>query len=202
MSILNICLSSTRALVCVDTKADYANVGASYASKAHVFCHASAVLAGLGSASFINGLHYQLGELPLCDFDAMIAAMPSVIDEIYPPFAQAAQIAGLTAERGAFRQVVAMVGWSHRLDHMHAVQWGQEAGDGFVETALDEAWYHNPPPEAQITPNLDLETYITRLAKLQTSKYLEKNPAMAIGGELVAFEIQRTSVRAQKVCRL
>ena len=118
MSLLNIILQDSEALVCVDTEAYSPMAGLIEVSKMQVLAHANCVIAGRGALIFAIALHGNVSRANLRDIDAIERDLPKLMELAYEVVlnAQPQALESLLGPDGM--QDIAAVGWSPTTGRM------------------------------------------------------------------------------------
>lgn len=205
MTILNVWVEPSRALIGVDTQAITPGpiVGAmnkptqniSHRSKILTAPYAGTCFAVRGHLMLLHWISFNINLEPLEDFDAIDLAMPRIADKAFDALIK---YSGLPAnDESMDRQQIALCGWSKRRNQMlAAIHERQSNNSGFVRLEIDSGdWLSAWNIEQGIAPLPNTIGAMFDIAKAQTvyarKKWKELNLA---GGRVLVAEVTRHAI--------
>jgi len=202
MSVVDVWVSPTKAMVIVDTKGQRVD-GAGYLeiSKMLYLPHANVVIAGRGTNLFLNALFSILHLSPAQSCDDCDRLM-------FGALKQASEGVKAMVDAGAVppmavRNEVTLVGYSDHYHGMHAVSY-LECDDGSFEAhevsdAYFGPWFEIWGPAPTGFPTVGLARAI---ATEQVSNLLQMHPDKPFGGRLLLAELTREDCRFSTLARM
>jgi hypothetical protein len=192
MSLINVFLTPSKALIAVDTQAsDPAAEGFISVDKMVHFPRLNVVMAGRGTQGFLLVLSIMVPQFRGSNFDSLAKAMPGIFDDAYNAMI-ASQPKGTDPSSFANQEIV-LVGWSGMLNRMRALVYAKrEPGADIGVTEIEDPGYMMPwedrwgaPPEgSDRRAMIDLSLAQTRYVK-------QESPGTAMGGRLMLAELTR-----------
>lgn len=195
MSLINIFLTSQKAIIAVDSQGydaingEFVNMG-----KMHHFPHMNVVMAGRGDQSLTLVLYTMLSQTYAANsFDSLAAILPEKFKATHQAL-NAGRVLPDALDRSTFdNQEILLVGWSEQEKRMRAFVFSQkDPADGIGVIEVEEPGYMIPwedrwgePPEGE-SP-LD----IVNLAREQTKNAKRDDPSVAMGGLILLAELTR-----------
>jgi hypothetical protein len=196
MSLINVFLSPSKALIGVDTEGfchktgQYIPVG-----KMLHLLPANAILAGRGSAGFLFLLHQRLWAESIStgganDFDSIVEVMPQMFADAFRAVEDGAQeVAGFDP----FNQEIIFVGWSVSLNRMRAIEYARRGRRKDLQiNEIEDPGYISPWDDKWGTaPEGETRQAMAKLSLAQTHNVKRESPQTAIGGQLMIAELTR-----------
>lgn len=193
MSILNVWVSETKALIGVDTDGLMGGADHVEFSKLIPLVHANVVFASRGDREFLMELFTAFARNPIpVAFDVIEQHLTEVVAGIVVRWRDLGHIAD-------YQFVI--VGWSERRGRMAAIWATGNTGDDGID--LDEiesrmAPWHNSLGRAPMPDSREAMAGAAR----QQAAWLQAQPGAAGGGRLIAAELTRDEMTIRSVCSL
>lgn len=200
MSVVNVWITSAKAMVVVDTEAqDEADGRYFESSKMLSLPHANVVIAGRGHGVFLNTLFSLLHNSDAATFDAVEDALPALLTQTMAYLKGTAYV----FKRPVEEQEIALVGYSQARGSMWCVTYQSKDATGFTAQDINNV-YLSPWAEAWGRDGLQATTphHAQVISQEQVAKTLEGDPAAAIGGRLLLAEITRDDCRVSTLGRV
>lgn len=209
MSILNVSLSPTRAIVGVNTAIFPLNGAVTHGSKLFPLVHMNSALACRGAQPFFVPLCANCLFLGGATYDTLVSKIPELLSAAFTWALQHSVTVDVTNPDSVDKQQVALLGWSQSYDRMMGYTFIQEdRKTGFTRFDIDEyvlsPWDASFPecsnPENPKTPEI-----MARLARAQSRllSKLESAPgAGAGGGRFIVAQLNQSSMTIAQVCDL
>ncbi|MEJ7685689.1 MAG: hypothetical protein WKG52_01070 [Variovorax sp.] len=197
MSLLNVWLSETKALIATDTESLGQDGVYHEGSKMLHLPHANVVVGGRGHNIFLNVVFSML-HMGRGGFDEYESEMPSML-------AQA--IAYLEPQQAAFlttihAQEIVLVGYSRSLGRMHCVAYESKDQTGFKVTQIDQAFL-SPWAESWGMPMKASTPQDARIVCTeQVVNGKATDPDAPLGGRLLLAELTRHELKFSTIARL
>jgi hypothetical protein len=195
MSLINVFLSPSKALIAVDTHAsDPATEGFIFVDKMVHFPRLNVVMAGRGTQGFLLVLSVMVPQFRGSDFDSLAKAMPGIFDDAYNAMI-GSQPSGADSSPFANQEIV-LVGWPGLLNRMRALEYTKREPDADIGvTEIEDPGYMMPwqdrwgaPPDGS-----DRRAMID-LSLTQTRHVKQESPGTAMGGRLMVAELTRQAM--------
>ena len=192
MSLINVFLSPSQALIGVDTEAVNHRTGEfMVANKMIHLAHLNVVMAGRGTQGFLLVLFTMASQIQVEDFDSLANVMPLTIEGAYN--AIGAHKAGDPDLHFSDEQEIVLAGWSALHGRMRAVCYRRNSPAHEIEIIeIEDPGYMMPwsdkwgePPEG------DGRRGMFDLALAQTKNAKRESPGVAMGGRLLIAELMR-----------
>ncbi|VTU29453.1 hypothetical protein H6CHR_03198 [Variovorax sp. PBL-H6] len=196
MSLFNVWVSPTKAMVIVDTEVKAQDGRYFEGSKMLTLPHANIVVAARGNTLFLSTL-FSLLHVAQCtrcdDFEAlMFSALKTTTDQL-KTLEQT-----FAFKHSIYDNEVALVGYSHYYGGMHCVAYESRDETGFTAQEISDAYYApwdeswGPAPTGFPTPGI-----ARAIASEQMADLLQMHPDKPFGGRLLLAELTREDI---KVC--
>jgi hypothetical protein len=208
MSLINVFLSSSKALIGVDTEGSDPKTGQFITiSKMVHLPHANVVMAGRGTQGFLMLLFLMVIETDARaqsegDFDSLVKSMPEIFANTYK-LIDANRPHGVDSTILDDQQIV-LAGWSNLLNRMHAICCTKRGPGGEIEMVeIEEPGYIMPWDDNWgEAPEGDDHRAMMALALAQTRHVKQESPGTAMGGRLLVAELTRHSMSFSSACDL
>lgn len=207
MSLLDVWIQPSCALVGVDTEARYPNDVIETVSKMLPLVHMNAVIAGTGSHLFCNNLFSGCHSVGL-DLDGLIEKMPELLPLVHQAFLQSLEQGGIRIRENPNEQSAVLVGWSNSEGRMIGRYYVQvDAAEGFTESKIepgiiqpgtDDRW----ADRLRALPLPSTPADMGRFAQEQTRIIKEFVAEIHAGGKFIVAEITRDRMTIAPVCGL
>ncbi|WP_151449272.1 hypothetical protein [Lacisediminimonas profundi] len=207
MSMINVFLSPSKALIGVDTEGingltgDFIRVG-----KMIYLPQVNIVLAGRGTAAFLLVLHTMLTDALMRmhgggDFDSAAAAMPELVGAAYKAINAAMPDVGLYGIPEG--QQAVLIGWSAIQSRMQACAYLQSPSAEVEVVNIEDPGYMMPwnaawgePPEGCSPADM------VELALCQVRNVKCESPGTPMGGNLIIAELSRSAMSVRDMGKL
>lgn len=200
MSLVNVWISPTRAMVCVDTEAQTETGEYIECSKMLSLPHANVVIAGRGQNAFMNVLFSLLHMSPAASFDALDDAMPAALATAT---AYLAGMKDMQFSRSIYEQEIGLVGYSREVGAMYCRVYQSKDESGFVDHDIDQA-YLSPWDGAWGQPAFQATTpeHARIISTEQVANALAMHPVQPFGGRLLLAELTKDGCRISTLARV
>ena len=198
MTLLNVLLSSERALVAMDTRMQNTVTGGHYyGSKMFPIVHANILIACRGELLF-GALAFQwYWGRETCDFDSVVLDLPDALVEISKRFAS------IPGQYAGGNELI-IVGWSEKERSMQGVACTRPDMDSPFSIARMETGQLAPAPTEDLRhiTCADQIEYLTVIARAQTRQSKKDSPDSPIGGRLILADMTRDRMEIRPIADL
>lgn len=195
MSIMNVWLERSHALVGVDTAAKSLEGQTGQMSKLVPLVHLNAVIAFRGCALFAAGVFATLLALGPKTADVLFECLPQIFPHALDQVRRAVQSGGLAAGGAAEMQEIALVAWSGASSCMKGRVWTKRTAEGeFVQTDIGKEYICVWDPSLESYPEPSSAARMANLARAQCRLIWEKEPEVAAGGEFIVAQLSRSGL--------
>lgn len=188
MSLLNISIAPTRALIGVDTCGQMLNGQLVHTSKMIPLVHAGVVFAGRGELKFLNFV-YHLCHTP-CWFDGIAHDMEVVLAMAYREMLAATAAAGLDAAITEAPNQIAVVGWSRERNCMAGFNYMQVDREHFAREEIKGGLLSPGDIPVEHHEHVNSEAAMLRVARAQVAFCHRRYPGKPIGGRLLVATVE------------
>ena len=188
MSLLNLWVQPTEAIVAVDTDAVSEDGRSMQTSKLYSFAHLAAVFAARGASVFHDCLSLQVHLSKVQSYDELIDRLPELI-ELAEAVAQ--PHLGLFPERFVNRgQEIVFAGWSHKRSRM--LGWLFRKVDDMTHWQEGEVKYFHAPPSS-VAKGIPCEPAAVEMLAAAQVRYMKEVCGFG-GGTLIVCRVTETEV--------
>ena len=199
MSLVNVWVTDTKAMVVVDTEAQADDGSFFETSKMLTLPHANVVVAGRGINAFMNVLFSLLHMAKAASFDEIDEQMPAALAQAT---AYLETMPAATFSRSIHEQEVVLVGYSHLLSRVHCSVYQSKDKVGFDAQDIDEA-YLSPWTDSWGMPmRVSTSEHARVTSTEQVANALALHPAQPFGGRLLLAEVTRDDCRVSTLARV
>lgn len=203
MTILNVWVSPSRALVSVDTIAGSArDLSPIPTTKMMPFAHASLIVAGAGNIGLMQNVYWRLAERQdgqLVDYDYAAALVPTLIDSLWQDMNRQAASLGIPARAFSPFQSVVLVGWSRARGRMCGQYQSLHPGETLFRRPSQVVPYLLHPNafnDAKVAAPNTANKMLTVAG--QQLRWWRANTTVPTGGELVTAEMTRSALKVSR----
>lgn len=191
MSILNVMIQPTRALVAVDTRWSAPSGASGETCKMRYLCHMNALLAGRGTYDLLGIAEGQCAFAG--DFDAAADVLPAALPKFIEQIRTVRASIGLDSFADLIGgQEIVLVGWSARKGRMLGMNFVKAPGQpNFTSETIDDDWIIGPGGLPEDMPDPNSASRMQALAHKQMQIVRAKGLEAQFGGRLIVAELTR-----------
>ncbi|MGV8959352.1 MAG: hypothetical protein ACOH1V_03075 [Stenotrophomonas sp.] len=201
MSLLNVLIQPTRALIMVDTLAAAPACGTEFeTSKIHLLPFENVVICSRGELSFARRLYVQLiATMGTHAYDTLAETLPVMANDLLPKYLAQCQADGIKAEHTDQQEIV-LVGWSQRSNSPRGIRMFR-SGDGFSIEDLGDGGHIAPEPleDLSSTTVSNHEEWLRQVAKSQMRQIKAAPGSGPVGGHLLLTELTQHQVTIKRM---